>query len=259
MHDFCCNLQIVKMSTRLSVDEENFLKLTRIILDELRGKLRNLFITEFERKYGFPYGDDPAAGTFFLSNVLLQNRSKDAGVRDKIQNGDSNKFDCTSLFYCILYSGALLQPAMRRKDLRTQPCNSSELLDMLREHRNMFAHSTSAEINQTEFDDRVNRMQMIYQQLGWSCTDLQQAASDPLTTEECHRLEQALLTALTQRNALDQVVQRDNQLLLTLEGMLPIVYFRCIQNKRWSTHTLYSYYYEYGYFFSNGTSTRVQS
>ena len=223
LHDCCYNLQIVTMSTRLSVDEENFLKLTRIILDELRSKLRNLFINEFARKYGYAYGDDPASGTFFLSNVLPQNKSRDAAVRDKIQNGDSKLFDCTTLFYCLLHSAALLQPPMRPKNSWTQPYNSSELLDMLREHRNMFAHSTSAEINQVDFDDRVNVMQIIYQQLGWSCTDLQQAASDPLTTEECHRLEQALLTALTQRSALDQVVQ-------ILRGKLPIVYLAYIQN-----------------------------
>ena len=230
LHDCCYNLQIVTMSTRLSVDEENFLKLTRIILDELRGKLRNLFINEFARKYGFPYGDDPASGMFFLSNVLQQNRSRDAAVRDKIQNGDSGQFDCTTLFYCLLHSGALLQPTMRPRNSRTHPYNSSELLDMLREHRNMFAHSTSAEINQTDFVNRVNVMQMIYQQLGWSCTDLQQAASDPLTTEECHRLEQALVTALTQRRALNQIVRRGNRLLLAVKGMLRIVYLKCIQN-----------------------------
>ena len=230
LHDCCYNLQIVTMSTRLNVDEENFLKLTRIILNELRGKLRKLFITEFASVYGRPYGDDPASGTFFLSNVLHQNRSKDATVRDKIQNGDSGQFDCTTLFYCLLQSGALLQPPMRPRNSRTHPYNSSELLDMLREHRNMFAHSTSAEINQTDFVNRVNVMKMIYQQLGWSCTDLQHAASDPLTTEECHRLEQALVTALAQGSALDQVVQRDNQRLVTVEGMLPIVYLRCIQN-----------------------------
>ena len=213
------------MSTPLSAQEENFLRLTRIILHDLPSKLRSLFISEFARKYGRPYGNDAASGAFFLGNILPQNRCRDATVRNNIQHGDTAAFDCTTLFYCILYSGALLQPPMRPRNVRASPFNSSELLDQLREHRNMLAHSTSAEINQADFSTRVSDIQTIYQQLGWSCTDLLQAATGPLTTAECFRLQQALLTEMSNRNTLVQITQSHDVRLLAVEGMLTHVWY----------------------------------
>ena len=201
-------------------------------------KLRSYFVSEFARKYGSQYGNDPASGTFFLSNVLPRNKCRDAEVKRKVQNGDSTAFDCTTLFYCILYSGALLQPPMRQKSMRIPPLNSSELIDLLREHRNMLAHATSAEIDQVDFNTRVNDLQAIYRQLGWSCTDLLQAATGPLTTAECFKLQQALMTEMARNNALDQIVQSLDGRLLAVEGMLThvpyiirrILMFESIQN-----------------------------
>ena len=208
------------MAPPLKTIEENFLRLVRIILHDLPHKLRIYFVSEYARKYGSQYGNDTASGTFFLSNVLPRNKCKDAKVRSKVQNGDSTAFDCTTLFYCILYSGALLQPPMRPRNSRNPPFNSSELIDQLREHRNMLAHSTSAEINQVDFNTRVIDLQAIYQQLGWSSIDLLQAATGPLTTAECFRLQQALLSERVHNNALDQIVQSHDGRLLHVEGML---------------------------------------
>ena len=218
-------LQIDAMSTPLSAEEENFLRLTRIILHDLPSQLRSLFINEFARKYGWPYGNDAASGAFFLGNILPQNRCRDATVRNNIQHGDTTLFDCTTLFYCILYSGALLQPPLRPRNVRSSPLNSSELLDQLREHRNMLAHSPGTEISPADFSTRVNDLQAIYQQLGWSCTDLLQAATGPLTTAECSRLQQALLSERAHNNALDQIVQSHDLRLLAVEGMLPHMWY----------------------------------
>ena len=221
LHDCCDTLQIDIMSTPLSAEEENFLRLTRIILHDLPSKLRSLFISEFARKYGRPYGNDAASGAFFLGNILPQNRCRDATVRNNIGHGDTAAFDCTTLFYCILYSGALLQPPMRSGSARVPPLNSSELIDQLREHRNKLAHSTSATISQADFNTRVSELQAIYRQLRWSCTDLQQAATGPLTTAECFRMQQALLSERAHNNALDQIVHTHDLRLQAVEGMIP--------------------------------------
>ncbi|KAI0230064.1 hypothetical protein LSAT2_019541 [Lamellibrachia satsuma] len=180
------------MTTRLlKQEEENFLRLVRVVLHDIPSKLQNMFKGEFANKYGMPYADDTASGQFFLSNVPPRSMCRDAKVKSAIQNGDSTVFDCTTLFYCLVYSGALLLPPMRKKNARVPPFNSSELIDQLREQRNLLAHSSSAEVSQLVFNTRVNDLNTIYQQLGWSCTDLQQAANGPMNTAECFRLQQA--------------------------------------------------------------------
>ena len=208
----------------LTTGQENYLRLVRVVLSNVPHKLRNLFKTEFVKKYGKPYGDDTVSGVFFFNSVIPKNKKKlDAHVESAIQNGDSGSFDCTTLFYCILYSRALLLPPMRPKNVRLAPLNTSELIDQLREQRNQLAHSPNAEVDQQAFNARVIDLTAIYQQLGWPCTDLQHAATDPLNTAECDRLRQELLTEVARNNALDQMVQNHDQRLLTVEGMSALI------------------------------------
>ena len=203
----------------LTTGQENYLRLVRVVLNNVPHNLRNLFKTEFVKKYGKPYGDDTVSGTFFLSNVIPKNKSRDANINTAIQNGDSASFDNTKLFYCILHSRALLLQPMRKKNVRVAPLNTSELIDQLREHRNQLAHSPNAEVDQQAFNARVADLTSIYQQLGWPLTDLLHAANDPMNTAESFRLQQELLKERARNNALDQMVQKHDQRLLAVEGM----------------------------------------
>ena len=169
-------------------EEENFLRLVRIILRDIQSKLRDLFRSEFATKYGMPYADDAASGHFFLSKVTGGNNI----VKAMIQSGDSADFDYTTLFYCLLNSGAGLLPPMRPANTRVAPFNSSELVDQLREQRNLMAHSSKAEVNQSDFSKRVAYLRAIYTQLGWADTDLLKYAIDPIDTAECHSLRRDL-------------------------------------------------------------------
>ena len=203
----------------LTTGQENYLRLVRVVLSNVPHNLRNLFKTEFVTKYGMPYGDDTVSGMFFLNNVIPKNKSRDANINTAIQNGDSASFDSTTLFYCILYSRALLLQPMRKKNARVPPLNTSELIDQLREHRNLLAHSPNAEVDQQAFNARVADLTAIYQQLGWPLTDLLHAANHPMNTAESFRLQQELLKERARNNALDQMVQKHDQRLLAVEGM----------------------------------------
>ncbi|KAI0238565.1 hypothetical protein LSAT2_010712 [Lamellibrachia satsuma] len=217
--------QIVTMAAGLlTTGQENYLRLVRVVLGIVPNNLRNLFKTEFAKTYGMPYGDDSVSGRFFLNNVIPKNKSRDAEINSAIKNGDSATFDSTTLFYCILYSRALpLLPLMRKKNARVPPLNTSELIDQLRDYRNQLAHSPNAEVDQQAFNARVADLTAIYQQLGWPSTDLLQAANDPMNTAECGRLQQELLKEADRNNALDQMVQKHDQQLLTVEGDVQVV------------------------------------
>ena len=189
--------------------------MARIIFNDVQSKLRDEFKRAFTLTYGMSY--DAADGQFFL--CCVKNKCKDAYVNNVIRNGDSTKFDSTTLFYCLLHSGALLLPKKRNNSSRVPPLNKSELIDQLREHRNKLAHSCNAEVDQQDFNTRVNDLNTIYQQLGWSCTDLQQAANGPINTAECFRLQQELLKEAANNNALSTGLRSLGQQLQTVEGM----------------------------------------
>ena len=205
------------MPTRLRKEEENFIRLVRVNFKEVRNKLLSLFLGEFESKYGQAYGNDTASGTFFLSKILPKNRCGDPEVESKIRNGDSTQFDSTTLFYCLVRSGALQQPPMRPRTARMLPLRSSELIDQLREQRNKVAHAANAEINDTDFNTRFNELKTIYERMGWSLQDLKNEADKPLNTTWCLKQREALLPLL-------QKVKNANvrrQIMQILEGMLP--------------------------------------
>ena len=205
------------MSTRLRREEGNYLRLVRIIIKEVRSKLLRVFLSEFESKCGQPYGNDAASGTFFLSQIHPNNRCRDDEVSRKIQNGDSTHFDTTTLFYCLLHSGALQQPPMRPRNARMPPLRSSELIDQLRKQRNEMAHAENAEIVDADFKTKVAQLETIYQQLGWPLDQLKTEACNPLNTEWSLRQRQALspmLPGMANTHDLTQILQ-------ILEGMLP--------------------------------------
>ena len=187
------HFQSITMATPLKQEEENFLRLVRIVFRDVQPKLRQLFKSQFTTKYGMPYADDSASGSFFLYNILPQNRCRDAKVMNAIRHGDTASFDCTTLFYCILNSKALLLPPMRRRNAIVPPLNTSEAVDRLREQRNLLAHSSSDEMSQQEFTARRNELTTIYFDLGWPVADLQKYATDPLETTECVSLRRDLL------------------------------------------------------------------
>ena len=183
------NLQIITMtSPPMKPEEEDFLRLVRIILRDIPSKLRGLFRSEFATKYGRSYADDAVSGQFFLSKVTGRFNVAQA----EIQNGDSADFDCTTLCYCLLNPGAGLLPPMRSTNARVAPFNSSELVNQLREQRNLVAHSSKAEVTKLDFIRGVIKLREIYAKLGWMDTDLVNYANAPIDTAECRRLRKDL-------------------------------------------------------------------
>ena len=171
------------MSIKLRKEEENFIRLVRVIVKDVRSKLLRLFLSEFESKYRRPYENDAASGMYFLNQI--QNQCRDLEVQGKIQHGDSTDFDITTLCYCLVTSGALILPR-----------GSSKLIKKLRRQRNLLSHAINPTIDETDFNTRVNELETIYQQLGWSLDDLLKEIRNPLIT-----------TAMANYNARRQILQ----------------------------------------------------
>ena len=135
-------------------------------------QLRNLFKTEFAHTYGTQYEDNKTSGQFFLSKVTDQNSDKQ--VVATIRSGDSAHFNYPILLYCLLYSGALLQ---RNKS------ETREQINALKKQRKLIAMSSDCKLSQQDFNTRITELTAIYQQMGWSCTELTQAANNSVNIQ----------------------------------------------------------------------------
>ena len=186
-HTHACSLiiditifQNITMASRLSQEEENFVKLGRILWCDVLPKLRQLFKKEFWQKFRSMYADNWQSGDLFLRYV--QKQPPCDVVRNAILKGDSEEFDCTTLCYCLLDSKAL--------QLRS---NEWKAIAGLRSVRNDLVHCSSNTLSKHELGKREHDLISIYHALNWSVTDLKKYAADPLQTAESVKVKEYLL------------------------------------------------------------------
>ena len=138
------------------------------------------------------WGNNSTSGKFFIAQVPKNKlpKKRDQHITDTVEKGNSEQFDCTTLFFCLLFSGIDLLPSARRKELRAPPFNQSEYVDQLREKRNSVAHATTASLSNAEFREFIQEIEEIYRELQWNQTELTKASSGQLWPAEYKRLQQ---------------------------------------------------------------------
>ena len=125
--------------------------------------------------------------------MVPTSKKRDPHITCTVEKGITANFDCTSLFYCLLYSGTgLLLPGARKKGSRQPPFAQSERVDQLREQRNALAHATTPSVSGADFQARIKEIEDIYRELQWDQTQLKKAARDPLWPTEYDRLQQKI-------------------------------------------------------------------
>ena len=218
----------------LTPEEERYWRLVKVILDDMPRKLRELFRSAFQATYRLAWGDNSATGNFFLANVPMS-KKRDKHITTIVEQGISEQFDTTVLFFCLLNSGTnLLLPGARKKELRMSPFYESECMDQLREQRNAMAHATTPSVSEADFQTRIREIEDIYTQLQWDQTQLKEAAYGRLWPVEYDRLqgkidvEKARIDDHEQRlqdldkrvKNLEQQTQQDREKFVkTVEGM----------------------------------------
>ena len=218
----------------LTPEEERYWRLVKVILDDMPRKLRDLFRSAFQKTYGQKWGDNLATGNFFMAKVP-KSKKRDQHITTTVEQGISEQFDPTVLFFCLLYSGTnLLLPGARKKELRVSPFYESERVDQLREQRNAVAHATTPSLSEADFQTKIQDIEYIYTQLQWDQTQLKEAAYGRLWPAEYDRLqgkivvEKARIDDHEQRlqdldkrvKNLEQQTQQDQEKFVkTVEGM----------------------------------------
>ena len=173
----------------LTKEEERYWRLVKVILGDMPRKLRGLFRSAFQKTYGQKWVDNLATGNFFMAKVP-KSKKRDKHITTTVQQGISEQFDPTVLFFCLLNSGTnLLLPVVRKKELRMSPFFESERVDQLREQRNAVAHVTTPSLSEADFQTKIQEIEDIYTQLQWDQTQLKEAAYGRLWPGEYDRLQ----------------------------------------------------------------------
>ena len=134
-------------------EQLNYFRLCYIAFNLVPEGLRKIFKQEWDFLYKTtPVGkwkDTPQNGLDFYSKETGRKRSRNARYLPTIKNGNTTEWDCTCLFFAILYSntiGTTLSPVV------------SKDVDDLRQFRNDIAHINEAELTDADFHKRVGQV-----------------------------------------------------------------------------------------------------
>ena len=139
-----------------SDEEENFIKITKLVLDIFPKYLRKCFIEQWNKKYpGQTWQGDNASGTFFFSALpakVKSNRNRQIEI-EKLKKGNEQEWDTTTVVYALLETGLQLVEGSRAKHVRKDPLRISEQIEIIRDVRNFIAHASNMSCTCTKFTE----------------------------------------------------------------------------------------------------------
>ena len=169
------------MATALKYSSEqlNYYRICYVVTDVLTEGLRIIFKQEWDNRYRRTWGewkDQPKNGQDFWNGESSYNRSRNGLQLRTMKNGDTAEWDCTMLFYAILYSDCI------------HGLNSTvkSHVDDLRKLRNEdFAHMPRGHLSEKDFQTVIFQVKNAFVALGLptqKIQDIQNQTSFP--TEE---------------------------------------------------------------------------
>ena len=168
-----------------SEEQLNYFRVCHIATDILPPALRSLFKQEWDNRYKTTYGewkDTPQNGLDFKNGESPANQRKNARLLATMINGDRREWDCTMLFYAILYSDSIghgLSPLFRTN------------VDDLRNFRNEdFAHMTEGQLSNADFSVTVGKVETAFRALGLPTANIQAVSKqNSFPTDELHNVK----------------------------------------------------------------------
>ncbi|XP_046854882.1 uncharacterized protein LOC124447931 [Xenia sp. Carnegie-2017] len=134
------------------------------IINVVQKELAQFFIKQWNSRYKSTYGewdDTHISGNKFYN--LESRRKLDQKTRQKYQDGDTSKWDCTILFDAIIFSNSI----GKHLDKKTK-----DAVHALRCERNKYAHWYERECSDDDFDDIVNIIEKSFQDLKFSLDEI---------------------------------------------------------------------------------------
>ena len=154
-------------SVKYSEEQLNYHRICYVTTDILTEGLREIFKQEWDSRYKATLGewkDDPKNGLDFWNGESLRNQKKYARLLKTMTRGNRAEWDCTMLFYAILFSDCIhsLNPVVRSN------------VDKLRLFRNEeFAHIARGHLSDVEFQNAISKVENAFLALGLSTVKIQ--------------------------------------------------------------------------------------
>ena len=166
-------------SVKYNEEQLNYFRICYVTTDILTEGLREIFKQEWDNRYTATLGewiDNPQNGSDFWNGESLLNRNRRARLLTTMTKGNRAEWDCTMLFYAILFSDCIcsLNPVVRSN------------VDNLRLFRNEeFAHIARGHLSDVEFQNAISRVENAFLALGLSTVEIQD-----VKTQTCFPTEQ---------------------------------------------------------------------
>ena len=152
-----------------SQEQLNYFRLCYVAFNLVPVGLRQIFKQEWDFLYKKTlrgeWKDSPQNGRDFYNRETKASRKRNFRCLATIQNGDTAEWDCTCLFFAILYSDSI------GKTLSRAVYND---VNDIRQVRNEIAHITEANLTDGEFQTSVDRVLNAFTSLGLPITEIQE-------------------------------------------------------------------------------------
>ena len=164
-------------------EQLNYFKICHVTTNILTEGLRIIFKQEWDSLYRTTLGewrDDPSNGTKFYNKESPRNQRRHHDKLSTMIKGNRAEWDCTMLFYAILYSDCInsLNVVVRTN------------VDDLRKFRNEeFAHMPQGQLSELDFKIAIGKVFAAFQALGLSTVEIQEIINQKtFPTEEVRDL-----------------------------------------------------------------------
>ncbi|KXJ14692.1 hypothetical protein AC249_AIPGENE4242 [Exaiptasia diaphana] len=174
-----------------SDEQLNFFRLCHIVFDIVPEGLRKIFKQEWDALYTTAHGqwdDTPVSYASFYSMESPGSRTRKRRLLGLMSNGNRAKWDCTSLFHAILFSGSVgsnIGPVVKTS------------VDDLREIRNeVVAHKNVGKLNDVEFKMSIQKTKVALSSLKLDTTKIKkiEKRTDFITQEQIDEVKKELET-----------------------------------------------------------------
>ena len=143
----------------LNNEQLNYFRIYYVATDVLKEGLREIFKQEWDKLYKSAKGewkDERLNGMDFYNGESPENQKRNAHLLATMKNGNSGEWDCTMLFYAILFSDCL-GPHLS--------ATISKNVDDLRKFRNEFAHMPQSGLSERDFQNTISKVDVAFQAL----------------------------------------------------------------------------------------------
>ncbi len=151
-----------------TADQLNYYRICFVATDILAEGLRSVFKQEWDKRYKATLGewkDEPQNGMDFYNAESPRNQRRNAHLLATMINGDRDEWDCTMLFYAILFSDCI-GPGL-------SVVVQSHVDDLRRFRNEEFAHMPQGKLSDADFQNAMGKVHTAFQGLVLSTVQIQ--------------------------------------------------------------------------------------